>query len=168
MQLNTSLIVTFLRNEWCTYYVNILCLTSYYLLCTNGLVLGQRWWWMSTESLQCTPAWLTTHSVHCCMKMTPKDLMTGEMWVTHENEHKLTLCFMCVHEWQVSIGFSGNSAIISSGVYLSNLDLCSWVQSKSPWFMPSRVFHWEFVEFRLVLLTINPACIHLHIIICLL
>ena len=84
IQLYNPFIVASLREGWLT-FVNTLCVAFSY---THDTVLGQQWWWMSTKSLQCTPAWSTTHSVCCCMKMTPKDLMSGRMWVTHENKHK--------------------------------------------------------------------------------
>ena len=49
---------------------------------------------------------------------------------------------------QVFLGFFDNSAIVASSVYLNNLDLCSWVRERTPWFEPGRVFRWSFVEFR--------------------
>ena len=68
--------------------------------------------------------------------------------------------------FQVSFGFSGNSAIIASGVYLNNLDLCSWVQDTSPSFEPSQVFHWHFVEFRSVRIQSHSVCrftVYVHV-----
>ena len=43
--------------------------------------------------------------------------------------------------------FSRNTAVTASSVYLNNLNLCSWVEG-APWFEPSGVFNWTFIEFR--------------------
>lgn len=67
--------------------------------------------------------------------------------------------------------FSHNAAVTASSVYLNNLDLCSWVQGEpdEPWFEPSGVFNWTFIEFRSakqlsggIYYTNAIGCIHLY------
>jgi hypothetical protein len=51
-------------------------------------------------------------------------------------------------EWEnVSISFSGNTAVVSSAVYLTNLNLCSFARVGHPWFNSSQVFRWNFINF---------------------
>ena len=49
---------------------------------------------------------------------------------------------------QVSLTFTGNRAVVASAVFMTNLDLCSWLQFENPYFDPARVFRWGFVHFR--------------------
>ena len=49
---------------------------------------------------------------------------------------------------QVSLTFTGNRAVVASAVFMTDLDLCSWLQFENPYFDPARVFRWGFVHFR--------------------
>lgn len=42
---------------------------------------------------------------------------------------------------------TGNSAIVSSGVYVNNIDLCSWKSYQLPYFDRQRAFNWDFTSY---------------------
>ncbi len=47
---------------------------------------------------------------------------------------------------QVSLSFSGNTAIIGPAVYMNELNLCSWYQLAPPYFDRARVLRWPFIN----------------------
>ena len=51
---------------------------------------------------------------------------------------------------QVSFTFSANKALIASAVFMTNLELCSWLGFENRNFVPEGVFRWDFVHFRYV------------------
>ena len=51
---------------------------------------------------------------------------------------------------QVFFTFSANKALIASAVFMTNLELCSWLGFENRNFVPEGVFRWDFVHFRYV------------------
>lgn len=51
-------------------------------------------------------------------------------------------------QWPVSVRLIENSAIVSSGVLINNIDLCSWRSYQLPYFNRNRTLRWDFVKYR--------------------
>ena len=58
----------------------------------------------------------------------------------------ITVLF-CLYNFQASITFSSNHAVIAAAVFMNNLDFWSWVRLGPPFFNTSSVFRWDFVDF---------------------
>ena len=66
---------------------------------------------------------------------------------------------------QVSITFSGNTAITGPAIYANQLDLCSWYTNRPPYFNDtSQVLRWPIISYKYVsaCLTIVLVGIHQH------
>ena len=51
-------------------------------------------------------------------------------------------------QWSgVLMNFSNNRALVGPAVYMNALDVCSWSQTKEPWFNVSGVFRWPFINY---------------------